>query len=498
MAKSKSLKILFITSEATPFVKTGGLADVSSALPQSLVELGHEVRLVLPKYGSVDERKFKIHEIVRLKDMPIHLGNDIELVSIRSCFLVGNKIKVQLYFFDNQKYFGSRKGLYEDINTKKFYPDNHERFILYAKGIMEMIKKLGWTPDIIHCNDWQTGLIPAYLRTVYKDLEILKDTKVVFTIHNVEFQGIFPKEVFKLTGLPESVLDEISVDDKNFSFLKAGIVYSDVLTTVSEKYAEEICTIDELSGPLKNALKKRKNDFYGIVNGVDYSIWSPETDSYIPVKYSVKEIQKKLDNKKALLEYFNLPVDLDIPVIGTITRLAEPKGIDLIQGAIEEILSLDVKYVLLGQGDKKYQQFFEKVQKKYPDKFGFYHGFNEHLAHLIEAGSDIYLMPSKYEPCGLTQLYALKYGTVPLVRYTGGLADTIERLNGNDSQGTGFVFKKYEVDDLMKELKRALKLYQDKQQWKQIMKNAMLKDFSWYNSARKYIDLYKKLLKDLK
>ncbi len=498
MAKSKNLKILFITSEATPFVKTGGLADVSSALPQTLVELGHEVRLVLPKYGSVDERRFKIHEIVRLKDIPIHLGNEIELVSIRSCFLVGNKTKVQLYFFDNQKYFGLRKGLYEDINTKKFYPDNHERFILYAKGIMEMIKKLGWTPDVIHCNDWQTGLIPAYLRTVYKDLEILKDTKIVFTIHNVEFKGIFPKETFKLTGLPDYVLDEISVDDKNYSFLKAGIVYSDVLTTVSEKYAEEICTIDELSGPLKAILKKRKNDFYGIVNGVDYSIWSPENDSYIPVKYSIKEIQKKIDNKKALLEYFNLPVELDVPIIGTITRFAEPKGIDLIQDAIDEILSLDIKYVLLGQGDKKYLQFFEKIQKKYPKKFGFHYGFNEKLAHLIEAGADIYLMPSKFEPCGLTQLYALRYGTVPLVRYTGGLADTIERLNGNDYQGTGFVFKKFEVEDLMKELKRAVKLYQDRENWARIMKNGMQKDFSWYNSAKKYIELYKKLLKDAK
>jgi len=363
--KNKNLKILFITSEASPFVKTGGLADVSSALPQALMELGNEVRLVLPKYGAVDERRFKIHEIVRLKEIPIHLGNEIELVSMRSCFLVGSKVKVQLYFFDNQKYFGSRKGLYQDINTKKDYPDNHERFILYAKGIMEMLKKLGWTPDIIHCNDWQTGLIPAYLKTVYADLDILKDTKVVFTIHNVEFPGIFPKEVFKLTGLPDSVLNEIAVEDgSKISFLKAGVVYADAVTTVSEKYAEELCTIDELGGIIKNTLKKRKNDFYGIVNGVDYSVWSPENDKYIPAKYSIKDLSGKAENKKALLEYLKLPVELEIPVIGTISRFAEQKGIDLIQEAIEEILKLDVKYVLLGQGDKKYQQFFEKKQKK--------------------------------------------------------------------------------------------------------------------------------------
>lgn len=497
--KNKNLRILFITSEASPFVKTGGLGDVSSALPQTLMELGNEVRLVLPKYGAVDERKFKIHEIVRLKDIPIHLGNEIELVSMRSCFLVGNKTKVQLYFFDNQKYFGSRKGLYQDPNTKKDYPDNHERFILYAKGIMEMIKKLGWTPDIIHCNDWQTGLIPAYLKTVYGDLEILKDTKVVFTIHNVEFPGIFPKEVFKLTGLPENVLNEISVNDGSaISFLKAGVVYADAVTTVSEKYADELCTIDELGGIIKNTLKKRKNDFYGIINGVDYSIWNPETDNYIPVKYSPKDLSGKVENKKALLEYVNLPVDLDIPVIGTISRLAEQKGIDLIEKAIDELLSLNVKYILLGTGDKKYQQLFEKIQKKYPKKFAFHYGFNEQLAHLIEAGADMYLMPSKYEPCGLTQLYALKYGTIPIVRYTGGLADTIERVNGTDGKGTGFVFKKYEVEDMMKEIKRAIKMYQDKEVWYKLMKNTMAQDFSWYNSAKKYIELYKKLLKETK
>ncbi len=496
--KNKNLRILFITSEAAPFVKTGGLGDVSSALPQSMVELGNEVRMVLPKYGAVDERRFKIHEIVRLKDIPIHMGDEIELVSVRSCFLVGHKVKVQIYFFDNQKYFGSRKGLYQDIETKKDYPDNHERFILYAKGIMEMIKKLGWTPDIIHCNDWQTGLIPAYLKTVYGDLEILKNTKVVFTIHNIDFPGIFPKEVFELTGLPDYVLNEISVNDgSKISFLKAGVVYADAITTVSEKYAEELCTIDELGGIIKNVLKKRKDNFYGIVNGVDYSIWNPQSDKYIPIRYNEKNLEAKLENKKALLEYLKLPVeDLEIPIIGTISRLAEQKGIDLIQNAIEEILNLNVKYVLLGQGDKKYQQFFEKIQKKYPKKFAFYYGFNEELAHLIEAGADIYLMPSKYEPCGLTQLYALKYGTIPIVRYTGGLADTIERINGND--GTGFVFKKYEVEDMMKEIVRALKLYADKEKWTRLMKNAMTKDFSWTVSAKKYMELYKNLLKETK
>lgn len=497
MAKFKNLKILFVTSEVTPFVKTGGLGDVSGALPQTLAELGHEVRLVVPKYGAVDERRFKIHEIVRLKDIPIHLGDEIELFSVRSSFLSGLKTKVQIYFFDNQKFFGSRKGLYQDIKSKKDYSDNDDRYILFCHGIMEMIKKLGWTPDIIHCNDWQSGLIPAYQKTLYADLELIKNTKTVFTIHNLEFQGLFGKETFAKTGLPESVLNDISVNTNGkISFLKAGLVYSDILTTVSEKYAEEIRTIEELAGTMKPVLQKRKSELFGIVNGIDYSIWDPETDDLIEEKYSVKNLANKVENKKTLLERFKFKNEIDAPVIGTISRLTEQKGIDLIQEAIDDILKMNVKYVMLGQGDKKYQDFFEKIQKKYPDKFAISFEFDDALAHLIEAGSDLYLMPSRFEPCGLTQLYSLKYGTVPIVRHTGGLADTVEKISSSNGKGTGFVFKKYESKDMLKEIQRAVKMYQNKDIWTKIMKNGMSKDYSWHASARKYIELYKKMLKD--
>ncbi len=497
MVKLKNLKILFVTSEVAPFVKTGGLGDVCGALPQTLAELGHEVRLVVPKYGSVDERRFKIHEIVRLKDIPIHLDDEIELFSIRSSFLSGLKTKVQIYFFDNQKYFGSRKGLYQDIKSKKDYADNDERYILFCHGIMEMIKKLGWTPDIIHCNDWQSGLIPAYQKTLYADLELLKNTKTVFTVHNLEFHGAFSKESFAKTGLPESALNEISVNSAGkISFLKAGLVYSDILTTVSEKYAEEIRTIEELAGSMKPVLQKRKAELVGIVNGIDYTIWDPETDDLIEEKYSVKDLSNKLENKKALLKRFGFDDNIDVPIIGTISRLSEQKGIDLIQEAIDDIFKLDVKYVLLGQGDKKYQEFFEKVQKKYPDKFAVSFDFDDSLAHLIEAGSDLYLMPSRFEPCGLTQLYSLKYGTIPIVRYTGGLADTVEKISSSNGKGTGFVFKKYDSKEMLKEIQRAVKLYKKKDVWTKIMKNGMSKDFSWLTSAKKYIELYKKMLKD--
>jgi starch synthase len=497
MAKLKNLKILFVTSEVAPFVKTGGLGDVSGALPQILAELGHEVRLVVPKYGSVDERRFKIHEIVRLKDIPIHLDNEIELFSLRSSFLSGLKTKVQVYFFDNQKYFGSRKGLYQDIKSKKDYPDNDERYILFCHGIMEMIKKLGWTPDIIHCNDWQSGLIPAYQKTLYAELELLRNTKTVFTIHNLEFQGLFGKETFAKTGLPDSVLSEISINSSSkISFLKAGLRYSDILTTVSEKYAEEIRTIDELAGSMKPILQKRKTELFGIINGIDYSTWNPELDNLIKEKYSSKDLAKKAENKKALLERFKFRDGMDIPIIGTISRLTEQKGIDLIQEAIDDILKLNIKFVMLGQGDKKYHEFFEKIQKKYPDKFAVSFDFDDALAHLIEAGSDMYLMPSRFEPCGLTQLYSLKYGTIPIVRFTGGLADTVEKISTSNGNGTGFVFKKYDSKEMLKEIQHAVKLFKKKALWMKIMRNGMSKDYSWYTSAKKYIELYKKMLKD--
>ncbi|MCX8011470.1 MAG: glycogen synthase, partial [Ignavibacteria bacterium] len=349
----------------------------------------------------------------------------------------------------------------------------------------------------IHCNDWQTGLIPAYMKTVYADLELLKNTKTVFTIHNLAFQGLFNKEAFKKTGLPESIFNENGVEHYGkFSFLKAGLNFSDILTTVSEKYAEEIRTLDEYASGMKSILQKRKSELYGIVNGIDYNIWNPETDKLIPQKYSIKDLKGKIENKKNLLQYFNLEFDENIPVLGTISRLTEQKGFDLIEEVIDDLLKLDLKYIILGEGDKKYQDLFEKVQKKYPDKFAISFGFNDELAHLIAAGADMYLMPSRFEPCGLTQLYSLKYGTVPIVRYTGGLADTVFKVNGRDCSGTGFVFKKYEGDDMMSEIKRALKLYQDKDAWQKIMKNGMSQDFSWHNSAKQYVELYKKILKD--
>jgi starch synthase len=492
---SKKYKILFVSSEVVPFVKTGGLADVSSALPQMLSEMGHEVRIVVPKYGAVDERKFKIHEVVRLKDILIRIGDKDVVFSLKSCFLPGQKVRVQIYFLDNQEYFGSRNSLYIDPMSGKDYPDNDERFILLANSVFELISKLGWIPDIIHCNDWQCGLIPVYLKTIYKDDPLFSRFKTLFTIHNVAYQGEFPKSSFKKLGLPDELNSEKQVLNKGkINFMKTGLLYADVINTVSETYANEIRTDDNYGAGLKNVLAKRKNDLYGIVNGIDTRIWSPEKDKLIPKKYSLKNIESKYLNKKELTEKFGFVYDEKIPIIGVISRLYDSKGLDLISKALPSLMKLNIQMVLLGTGDKKYHTLFEKTAKKYSNKFACYLGFNDELAHIIEAGADIFLMPSKYEPCGLNQMYSLMYGTVPIVRETGGLADTVKSYAKNKNDGNGFMFKKYNAEDMLKEIKKALKIFQNKEEWLKIMKNGMKSDFSWNSSAKKYVELYKTVI----
>lgn len=492
---SKKFKILFVTSEVVPFVKTGGLADVSAALPQMLAELGHEVRIVVPKYGAVDDRKFKIHEVVRLKDIQIKIGDKEVIFSLKSCFLPGQKVRVQIYFLDNQEYFGSRNSLYVDPMTGESYKDNDERFILLNRAVFELILKLGWIPDIIHCNDWQCGLIPAYLKTVYQNEENFDKFKTLFTIHNLAYQGEFSKTSFKKTGLPDSLNSPKGILQKSkLNFMKSGLLYADVINTVSETYANEIRTDNKLGEGLKDVLSKRKNDLYGIINGIDTKVWNPEKDKHLPKKYSIKNVEQKSVNKQALTEKFGFEYKEDVPVLGLVSRLYDSKGLDLIQKIFPQLMKLDIQMILLGTGDKKYHTFFDKMSHQYRDKFACYLGFNDDLAHLIEGGSDIFLMPSKYEPCGLNQMYSLKYGTVPIVRETGGLADTVKKFDEKSGSGNGFVFKNYTTKDLMAEIKRALKVYKNKQQWMNIVRNGMKSDFSWNSSAKKYLELYKTIL----
>ena len=376
------------------------------------------------------------------------------------------------------------------------YTDNDERFILLSRSVMELIIKLGWIPDVIHLNDWQCGLIPAYLKTVYKDNEGFDRFKTLFTIHNLAYQGEFPQASFKKTDLPKE-LESVSkgiIHNGKVNFMKSGLMFADVINTVSQTYANEIRTKEEYGEGLKDVLAKRKDSLFGIVNGIDKNVWNPEKDKLIPAKYSAKNIEEKLVNKKELAERFGLPFDEKIPIIGLISRLFDSKGLDLVQKSFNELLKLNAQVILLGTGDQKYHTLFDKMASKYPKKFASYLGFNDELAHLIEAGADMFLMPSKYEPCGLNQMYSLTYGTVPIVRETGGLADTVIKFNEKTEEGNGFVFKKYDSDEMLKEIKRAVKTFEDKKVWQKIMRSGMKLDFSWDVSAKRYIELYKTML----
>ena len=490
---SRPLNVLFISSEVEPFAKTGGLADVSGALPQVIRALDHEIRVMLPRYGCISERKARLHDMIRLQEIAIPVGTRQFPASVKSSFITNTQVKVQTYLLDNAALFG-RSGLYVHPETKKDYPDNDVRFTFFNRGVLEVLKKLGWQPDIIHCNDWPTGLVPAYLKTLYKGDPFYKDTRTVFTIHNMAYQGVFPRTSFAQTLLPKDQdSDHGVIAFGNLNMLKSGLVHADALTTVSEKYAQEIRSSDEYGCGLQNILEKRKHDLTGILNGADYAVWDPSVDALIPQRYEIRSMDLKVENKKALLGKMGLPFQERTPVIGIISRLADQKGFDLIGEMLEHLMQLHVQLVVLGTGEKKYHDLFEKAAKHHPQQVGISLTFNNDLAHLIEAGSDMFLMPSRYEPCGLNQMYSMRYGTVPVVRATGGLDDTVEEFHPSSGNGTGFKFAEYDSDALLKTVQRAVAVYADSAAWRKLMKNGMVKGFSWEASARKYIQLYRSL-----
>ena len=492
---TKPINILFISSEVDPFAKTGGLADVSGALPQTVKQLDHEIRVMMPRYGSINERKSKLHEMLRLKEIDIPVGSKSYSASVKSSFITDNHSKVQVYFLDNPHLFG-RSGLYVHPETKKDYADNDERFIFFNRGVLEVLKRLGWAPDIIHCNDWPTGLVPAYLKTLYKADPFYKETRTVFTIHNMAYQGVFPKSSFAKTLLPPDVFSPAGVEaNGSLNFLKAGLVYSDALTTVSEKYAEEIRSSEEFGAGLQNVVSRRKHDLSGILNGVDYTQWDPSVDQLIPHRYDIKSLDLKVENKKALLAKMGLPFNERTPVIGIISRLADQKGLDILTKALPEIMSLGVQLVILGTGDERYHRILSKAAGRYANKMRLLLRYDDSLAKNLYAGCDMFLMPSHYEPCGLGQMMALRYGTVPIVRKTGGLSDTVADYNPNTERGTGFQFEEYSGSALIECVRRALAVYNDRTKWKRLMRNGMKQNFSWERSAKDYVKVYRKAMR---
>lgn len=458
------MKIVMCASEAVPFAKTGGLADVAGALPAALEQEGHEIIIIMPRYKAIQDSKFKVQ---RLKD-------DV------SYSVTGRNIKV--YFIENEKYF-NRESLYGDKTGD--YKDNLERFSFYCKRSLDLLKEINFKADIIHVHDWQACLIPVYLKNLYTIDPFYKNIKTVLTIHNIGYQGLFPKEEFPKLGLDWGLfnIDGLEFYDK-INILKGGMEFCDYINTVSPTYSKEIQS-KEFGFGLEGILNKRRNCVSGILNGLDYSIWNPQTDKFIAQNFSPDNPKVKTSDKEDLQKLCGLPVKKDIPFLGIVSRLAEQKGFDILAEAIDSICKMGLQLVILGTGDLKYHLIMEDMVKKYPKVISLHLKFDDQLAHKIYAGSDIFVMPSKYEPCGLGQLISLRYGTIPLVFKTGGLADTVNKDNG-------FIFDRYSSDDLIKTIKEAVSQFGNKTKWAALVKKAMKCDFSWKESAKKYLQLYEK------
>jgi starch synthase len=472
------LRILFIASEGLPFSKTGGLADVIEGLPKALVGHGHEVAVVLPRYRGTKA------DAVIVPSVTIPMGPRLRFPSI-----VGGSATsgVRYFFVDDPEYF-DRDGLYGGRGGD--YSDNAERYSEFCRVALEIAKNF-WPCDILHCHDWQTGLIPLFLRTSYAADAALKHLSVVFTIHNMGYHGQFGREALDRANIPASTFTPAGVEFYgSVNFLKAGLVYSDYLTTVSRKYAQEIQT-PEFGYGLDGVVSARSDRLVGIINGVDYTLWNPEKDKLISAKYSARDLTGKHACKQRLLELFQIPVEhLTKPVIGIVSRFADQKGFDLIAERAHELMQEDLVLLVLGTGDRRYEDLFRSLAAAYPGRVGVKIAYDEAIAHKIEAGSDMFLMPSRYEPCGLNQVYSLKYGTVPIVRATGGLDDTIESFDVEQGTGTGFKFAEYSGRALVQCVRQALQYFADQRIWKRIQLNGMAQDFSWKASAAEYARLY--------
>jgi len=478
------MQIVFAASEGVPFSKTGGLADVVGALPPALVQLGHQVSVFLPRYKQT---KLPPEAKTVVSSLTVPFDDKYRFCSVIDG---GTHSGVKFYFIDYPPYF-ERDALYG--TSLGDYRDNAERFALYSRAVLEATKILG-VPDLFHCHDWQTALIPILLRSVYDEDPAFATAGCVFTIHNMGYQGLFPADTLPLLMLP---WDLFTIGKLEFfgkvNFLKGALVFADFVTTVSKKYSQEIQTA-EFGFGLEGVLKPRAATVVGILNGVDYSEWSPERDHFIAAKYSIDDPNGKAQCKKDLLLQFGLETaDVKLPVIGVVSRFAAQKGFDLLSQIADRLAGEELIMTILGTGDKDYEDLFKRLNRMFPNKIAVKIAYDNTLAHKIEAGADMFLMPSRYEPCGLNQIYSLRYGTVPIVRATGGLDDTIESWDPKTGRGTGFKFSEYTGDAFLATIRTALLAFKDKEGWKKLMGNGMSKDFSWKVAAREYVKVYERV-----
>ncbi len=487
MTTSDALKILLLSAEVAPFAKTGGVADVAGSLPKSLRALGHDVRVAMPRYGRVGVEKFNLTR--RLEKYPVKMGDDEQPAELYEGRIGAS---TPVYFVENARYY-DREGIY-------MYPDDAERFIFFCRAVLEALPRLGWKPDIIHCHDWHTAIVPNWLKTIYADAEYLRWVASVYTIHNLAYQGIYGYRVLEIAGIDElgfiahpQMQDLAEVVD----FMGRGIYFADVVNTVSERYAQEILT-PEYGERLDPLLRDRRDRLYGILNGIDTVAFNPATDPYIVSHFDANHLESRPANKEALQREAGLAVAPRAPLIGVVSRLADQKGFDLLTGMIEPLLNnLTAQIVILGTGEQKYHEALSALAKRRPDRLAVFLTFNASLAQRIYAGSDMFLMPSRFEPCGLGQMIAMRYGSVPIVRAAGGLADTVHDFDPLTDQGNGFSFEAYDPMALYTSMVRAAETYRHDDSWRRLMLRGMLADFSWDTSARKYVDLYRRALASL-
>ncbi|MEG1613501.1 MAG: glycogen synthase GlgA [Clostridia bacterium] len=474
------MKILFTVSEASPFIRTGGLGDVAGALPKALADLGNDCRVVMPLYEEIPT---EYRQTMRF------LGSTFVDLSWRRqyCGVFEYTIdNVIYYFIDNEYYFG-RKGLYGHF-------DDGERFAFFSKAVLEMASITGFYPEIAHSNDWHTALVPVFLDIFYRGIDEYKRTKTVFTIHNIEFQGKYDRFLMgDILGIPAGK-ESIVECDEVVNYMKGGIESANVVTTVSKTYAEELKD-PFFSYGLSGILNARHFKIKGVTNGIDTDFYNPQTDGALDQNYTLKSVKRRQENKKHLCELMDLPYSPERPMIAMITRLTEQKGMDLVATVLDEMLAADIQFIVLGKGDWKYETLLKNCEKRYSSKMRAIINFNGDLASKIYGSTDILLMPSKFEPCGLGQMIAMRYGAVPIVRETGGLKDTVEPFNPVTKKGTGFTFKAYQAYDMLDAVWRSLGAYYDKNLWNAVQTNAMKRDFSWKTSAKEYNEIYTELLK---
>src|SRR3989440_6791902 len=508
MQYKQPLKILILAAEIVPFAKVGGLADVVGALPKSLQALGHDVRLAMPRYGQIDPARFDLETV--LDAVAVNMSNFRVQVSVRQGKIGSAQIhtalpapqaglpdaaassfaqavckenEIPVYMIDAPRYF-ERENIYG-------YTDDGERFILFCRSVLEAMRALDWSPDIIHCHDWHTGIVPNWMHTIYRDDPFYADVASVYTIHNLAYQGIFGYRILEVAGVAAQgfLYPQIAELANVVDLMGRGILFADAITTVSERYAQEILT-PTFGEKLDHLLRSRRDRLFGILNGLDYEEMNPATDHYIHTNFDAQSLDKRPENKRALQEQAHLPVRPDVPLLAMISRLTDQKGFDLLGQIIQPLLAQGVQFVVLGIGDQHYHEMFQNLAARYPEQVAIFLTFNTEIAQRIYAGIDMFLMPSRFEPCGLGQLIAMRYGSVPIVRAVGGLADTVQEYDPRSGEGNGFTFANYDAWEFFAAIVRALELYRFKDIWRKLQLRGMAADHSWQASAIRYVEVY--------